>query len=104
MDDSQFQQIARTVADPSRLAALEMIARQGEVSCSAFREHLGLTAPTISHHVKELEATGLVRLRKEAKFVYVQLDRAVWKAYLRELQRRVPKLSIELDEGTGTEQ
>ncbi len=92
MEDNQFQQIARTVADPSRLSALQMIARQGEVSCSDIREHLGLSAATISHHVKELEATGLVHLRKEAKFVYLQLDRAVWKAYLRELQRRVPQL------------
>ncbi len=84
-------QIARTVADPSRLAALTMIAQQGEVSCSAVRDRLGVTAATVSHHAKELIESGLVLQRKEAKFVMLSLDRNVWNAYLRELERRVLK-------------
>jgi ArsR family transcriptional regulator, arsenate/arsenite/antimonite-responsive transcriptional repressor len=91
VDDDQFQQIAKTVADPSRLAALQMIATQGEASCSDVRGHLCLTAATVSHHVKELAASGLVQLRREAKFVYLRLNRAVWTAYLKELKRRVPR-------------
>jgi ArsR family transcriptional regulator, arsenate/arsenite/antimonite-responsive transcriptional repressor len=92
VDEEQFQQIAKTVADPSRLAALQMIARQGETSCMDVREHLGLTAATVSHHAKELAATGLVHQRKEAKYLMLSLNRKVWNAYLQELQRRIPKL------------
>ena len=92
MNDGQFQQIAKTVADPSRLAALQMIAGGNEVSCSAVRDHLALTSATISHHVKELVSAGLVHHRREAKFVYLSLNRAVWNAYLRELNRRIPKI------------
>lgn len=91
MGDEQFQQIAKSVADPSRLAALELIAQRGEVSCSDVRDRLGLTPATVSHHVKELAAAGLVHQRREAKFVILTLDRAVWADYLRELARRVPK-------------
>jgi ArsR family transcriptional regulator len=92
MDNEQFLQIARSVADPSRLAALQMIAARGEASCSDVRCHLELTAATVSHHMKELVEAGLVHQRKEAKFVYLTLNRPVWNAYLRELKRRVPSL------------
>lgn len=89
MDDEQFQLIARAIADPSRLAALQMIAKRGEVSCSDVRDHLGLTAATVSHHVKELTASGLVAQRKEAKFTLLSLTPRVWESYLRELRRRI---------------
>ena len=92
VDDGQFQQIAKTVADPSRLAALQMIARGEEVSCSAVRDYLELTPATISHHVKELVSAGLDHYRREAKFAYLSLNRTVWDAYLRELNRRIPKI------------
>jgi ArsR family transcriptional regulator, arsenate/arsenite/antimonite-responsive transcriptional repressor len=90
VDDRQFQQIAKSIADPSRLAALRMIAAQGEASCPDVRCHLQVTPATVSHHVKELSDAGLVHLRKEAKFLYMSLNRPVWNAYLRELKRRVP--------------
>jgi DNA-binding transcriptional ArsR family regulator len=89
MDDEQFQLIARAIADPSRLAALQMIAKRGEVSCSDVRDHLGLTAATVSHHVKELAASGLVAQRKEAKYTLLRLVPRVWEAYLRALRQRL---------------
>jgi ArsR family transcriptional regulator len=90
VDDSQFHRIAKTVADPARLSALQMIAGKGEMSCSGVCEHLGLTPATVSHHVKELTASGLVHQRREGKFLILSLNQAVWRAYLRELARRVP--------------
>jgi ArsR family transcriptional regulator len=90
VDDSQFHRIAKTVADPARLAALQMIAGKGEMSCSGVCEYLGLTPATVSHHVKELTASGLVHQRREGKFLILSLNQAVWRAYLRELARRVP--------------
>lgn len=90
MDADRFQQIARTVADPSRLAALRLIAERGEVTCSCLKDHLGLTAATVSHHVKELTASGLVSARKEAKFHYLKLVPGVWQEWLRALEREIP--------------
>ena len=88
VDAEQFQQIAKAVADPSRLAALEMIAR-GEPTCMDVRCRLGLSPATVSHHMKELAACGLVTLRREAKFVHASFNCDVWKAYLGELNRRI---------------
>ena len=90
MDDNQFHRIAKTVADPARLTALEMIAGKGEMSCSGVCDHLGLTPATVSHHVKELTAAGLVHQRREGKFSFLSLNQAVWRAYLHELARRIP--------------
>lgn len=91
MDEEQFLRIAKTVADPARFSALQKIAGAGEVSCSNLSEHLGLTAATISHHVKELIASGIVTQRREGKFVILSLNAPVWRTYLRELERRIPK-------------
>ena len=91
MDLEQFHLIAKTVADPARLVALQMIAKRGEVSCSDLCSRLDLTAATISHHVKELSATGLVQQRKEGKFLILSLNLPVWRAYLKELARLVPE-------------
>ena len=91
MDSGQFQLIAKTVADPARMAALQMIAKRGEVSCSDLCQRLTLTAATVSHHVKELSATGLVHQRREGKFLILSLNQSVWRAYLKELARLVPQ-------------
>ncbi|MEZ5402307.1 MAG: metalloregulator ArsR/SmtB family transcription factor [Bryobacteraceae bacterium] len=92
MDDAQFQAIAKTLADPNRMAALEMIATGDNHSCTDIRDRLGLSAATISHHVKELTESGLVTHRKAAKFVILTINRAVWREYLKELQRRIGKI------------
>ena len=90
MSSEQFLAISKSIADPSRLAALELIARRGEVTCSDVRDRLDLTPATVSHHVKELIAAGLVRQRREAKFLILALETSVWEDYLRELGRRIP--------------
>ncbi len=90
MDDEQFQRISKTLADPARFEALQRIASQGELTCTCLCEHLQLTAATVSHHVKELAAADVVQQRREGKFLRLTLNRPVWRAYLRELARRVP--------------
>lgn len=96
MDHEQFQRIAKTVADPSRMAVLELIAAQTEcVACSSIREKLQVTPATVSHHMSELQTAGLVHARREAKHVYYTLNRTVWDEFLSELQARVPTLKTQ---------
>ena len=44
-----------------------------EVCACVFAEKLGLTAPTVSHHMKALVDAGLVSARKHGLWVYYRL-------------------------------
>jgi ArsR family transcriptional regulator len=90
MESGQFHRIARALSDPRRMEILERIANQCEVACSVLASEADVSQPTISHHLKELSAAGLVKPRREAKFFFYSLDRKVWADYLAELRRRVP--------------
>jgi len=90
MDDEQFHRVSRALADPTRMDILQRIAGAKEVACSVLAGESCFSQPTISHHLKELQAAGLVKPRREAKFIFYQLDRQVWADYLAEMRHRVP--------------
>jgi ArsR family transcriptional regulator len=91
MDPDQFHRITKALADRRRFEILEHIAcADGEAACSMLTCHSPLSQATISHHVKELVNAGLVKVRREAKFSFYQLQRNVWTDYLAEMRRRVP--------------
>jgi ArsR family transcriptional regulator len=90
MDAEQFNRVSRALADPRRMEILERIANANEVACGVLASESDVSQPTISHHLKELSVSGLIKPRREAKFCYYSLDRKVWADYLAEMRRRVP--------------
>ena len=90
MDDEQFHRITRALADPRRMELLQRIAADKEVACATLACSACVSQPTISHHVKELTTAGLIHPRREAKYIFYQLDRKLWREYLGEMRRRVP--------------
>lgn len=87
MDRRQFTRIAKALADPRRFEILSQIAAEEEVSCAAVKKRQDITPATLSHHLKELESAALIDVRKESKYVFLRLQRPVWKAYLKELKK-----------------
>lgn len=87
MEKRQFSRIAKALADPRRVDILQMVGEEDELACSALKERQRISPATMSHHIKELEGAGLVEVRRESKFIYLHLRRAVWKAYLKELKK-----------------
>jgi ArsR family transcriptional regulator, arsenate/arsenite/antimonite-responsive transcriptional repressor len=66
--------VLKALADPHRFELLERIARAGcPLGCAQALSALSISAATLSHHVKELEAAGLIDIRREGKFAYLTL-------------------------------
>lgn len=82
MDVSVIVPVFRALADPVRLQLVGLIA--GGERCNAeLAAELGVSPATVSHHLKVLRGAGLLRERKEAPYVFVELDdRALRKAVM----------------------
>lgn len=59
------------LADPTRLRLLSLISASGE-ACAAcdLVDPLGVSQPTVSHHLKVLREAGLVESEKRGRWVY----------------------------------
>lgn len=62
----------RVLGDPARLRILSLIAARssGEMCVCEMVEPLGLTQPTVSHHLKVLHAAGLLRREKRGTWAF----------------------------------
>lgn len=66
--------ILKALADPRRFELVERIARaQCPLGCADALTLLAVSPATLSHHVKELETAGLIKVRREGKFAYLSL-------------------------------
>ena len=88
LPEDQIHLIAKALADPRRFEILKQIgATPSPTHCTDLRECQPITAATLSHHLKELEAAGLIAIHKKGKFVDIELRRDVLKAYTDQLTK-----------------
>ena len=75
--------ILKALADPRRFELLERIARAScPLACAEARTALPISAATLSHHIGELEAAGLIQVRREGKFHFLSLRPGVLKSLI----------------------
>src|SRR5688572_6590543 len=72
VDAVRLAGVLKVVADPTRLRLLSIIASHpdGEVCACDLTEPLGLSQPTISHHLKVMTGAGLVEREKRGVWAY----------------------------------
>ncbi len=86
ISEGQLAQISKAVADPARFQILQKIANSDEApTCSCMCDWTGLSPATISHHLKELDAAGLIEIQRSGKFAHLLFRRDVWTAYVKKL-------------------
>jgi DNA-binding transcriptional ArsR family regulator len=64
--------LAKSLSDENRLRILLCI-RNRKKSVSAIVEELQLSQPLISHHLKELKRSLLVKVERDGPFIYYEL-------------------------------
>lgn len=72
----------KALADPARLRAVSllMVSPGGEACTCDLVEPLGLSQPTVTHHLRRLADAGLVRGEKRGKWTWYSVDRAALEA------------------------
>ncbi len=71
-DDQALWSALQALADPIRLSIVRMLREREQCVCH-LTEALGLSQPTISHHVSLLKRAGLVLDRRDARWTYCRL-------------------------------
>jgi len=64
--------LAKSLSDGNRLKILLLIS-EGKKSVSGIVEALDLSQPLVSHHLKELKRSLLVKVEREGPFIYYEL-------------------------------
>lgn len=69
-------ELFKALGDPARVRAVNLLATSSEPVCICdLVEPLGLSQPTVSHHMKKLLDAGLVEREQRGKWAYFSLKR-----------------------------
>lgn len=96
------------LADPTRRAILEMLARRGEMQAGDIAAQFDMSAPAVSQHLKALREAGLVLVERRAQQRIYRLNHEAmreiedWAGRMRRVwERRLDALEAFLKEGIG---
>jgi len=86
LSQQQIRLISKALADPRRHEILKQAGANSKgAACADLLECQRITAPTLSHHVKQLETAGLISTVREGKFCRLVVRRDTLDAYLKHL-------------------
>jgi ArsR family transcriptional regulator, arsenate/arsenite/antimonite-responsive transcriptional repressor len=69
-------ELFRALGDPARVRIVNLLATSSEPICACeLYDPLGLSQPTVSHHLKKLVEAGLLEREQRGKWAYFSLRR-----------------------------
>ncbi len=77
MDAEKAARAFKALGDDNRLRIIELIASQGEMCACRILDELDIAQPTLSHHMKLLKDAGLVKARKQGRWMHYSMDRSM---------------------------
>ena len=67
-------ELFKALSDPARVRIVNLLASAGEPVCACnLNEPVGLSQPTVSHHLKKLVDVGLLDREQRGKWAYFSL-------------------------------
>ncbi|RYY87557.1 MAG: ArsR family transcriptional regulator [Chitinophagaceae bacterium] len=75
----------KAIAHPARIAILQHLIKANACICGDLVEELGLAQATISQHLKELKAAGLIQGTVEGTSVCYCINPKTWNQFKKEL-------------------
>ncbi|MEO6029990.1 MAG: metalloregulator ArsR/SmtB family transcription factor [Candidatus Binatia bacterium] len=95
-DAEDLAKTLKALADPVRLRVLSFIAAQPEAEACVCHvtAPVGLSQPTVSHHLKVLHGAGLLAREKRGAWVYYRVVRERLEAVRAALATRPPRAKI----------
>ena len=76
IQDADFAALCKALSDTNRIRIVSILSERGEQCACKLLDELGITQPTLSHHMKVLCSCKLVDARKEGKWMHYTLSRA----------------------------
>ena len=77
-EQNQLATIAKALANPARVAILKLLLNRQTCICGDLVEELPLAQATVSQHLKELKAIGLIKGSVEGTSVCYCIDGKKW--------------------------
>src|SRR2546430_5545830 len=78
LSDEQAESTAalfKALGDPARVRIVNLLASRGGETCACeFEPALGLSQPTVSHHLKKLSDAGLLDREQRGKWAYFSIN------------------------------
>jgi ArsR family transcriptional regulator len=92
-DAEELAKTLKALADPVRLRLLSFLAAQpdGEACVCHVIEPVGLSQPTVSHHLKRMHSAGLLERDKRGAWVYYRVVPERLEAVRAALVTRAPR-------------
>jgi hypothetical protein len=88
MQLNRLVEFHKTMGDPTRLRILSLLS-SGPLHGQAIAGKLGLTAPTITHHLKKLRDINVVFERRDKNTIYFNLNHSVVKQHSEALKQLI---------------
>lgn len=73
IDYAKYARIFKVMSNPKRLKIIDMLS-EGELCACKILEEFHITQPTLSHDMKVMCDLGIVKARKEGKWMQYSLD------------------------------
>lgn len=71
-----IQNTMKTLADPTRRAVLNLL-KSGALSAGDIAGHFDMSMAAVSKHLSVLKEADLVRIRRDGKYIYYELNASV---------------------------